>query len=415
MSPSSQDENPQVAEPDISDASLDTRASASNAQEGPNIVPQLTPVRCSSRGHLDSPTIPVSPVANAKSRHSQQDSQRTRSGESSKELFSVMATQAVNSAFEETSKPCEPDVLGLAANSGRQTPQSSPRTFDRLVATSPDKYARSPKPLISNEFMSTPSAVPSLNFPTTPKVDTGSPARLQLAHSSKSSLVNPPRTPARRMLVEEAPISHTKYSSILSKPGTSFNLGLPRTPVFHIPPTDSPAQRVLVSETSSSHYPQLRGPVSYRPAHSHTRSQSAEPGFPKVQPFRTKGRSNSVEPLLTKQQGPKRASTFFQPLTSAAPISKINKLPFPLVAEAIPEETLEDLSRLTAPKLPASGSSSTSTLKHGVSRIPRIGSKPYARPTLATGTVTKTLPGTLVFNGKLSQVRDRISTTKVLT
>jgi hypothetical protein len=411
MSPSSQDENPQVAEPDISEASLDTRASASNAQEGPNIIPLSTPVRCSSRGHLDSPTTPVSPVANAKSRHSQQDSQRTRSGESSKGLFSVVATQAVNSAFEETSKP---DVLGLAANSRRQTRQSSPRTFDRLVATSPDKYAHSPKPLISNESMSTSSAVPSLNFPTTPKADTGSPVRLQLAHSSNSSLVNPPRTPARRMLIEEAPLSHTKYSSILSKPGTGFNLGLPRTPVFHIPPTDSPAQRVLVSETSSSRHPQLRGPISYHPAYSHIRSQSAEPGFPKVQPFRTKGRSNSVEPLLTKQQGPKRASTFFQPLTSAPPISKINKLPFPLVAEAIPEENLEDLSRLTAPKPLASSSSSTSTLKHGVSRIPRIGSKPYARPTLATGTVTKTLPGTLVFDGKSSQVRDRISTTKVL-
>lgn len=244
----------------------------------------------------------------------------------------------------------------------------------------------------------------------------GSPARLQLAHSSQSSsLVNPPPTPARRMLIEETPLSHPKYPSIQSRPansGTAFNLGLPRTPVFHIPPTDSPARRVLVSKTSSSHHPQLRGPVSYHTAHSHTRSQSAEPGFQKVQPVRTKGRSNSVEPLLTKQQGPKRASTFFQPLTSAPPISKINKLPFPLVAETIPEENLEDLSRLTA--LKPFASSSTSTLKHGLSRIPRIGSNPYARPTPATGTVTNTLPGTSIFSGKSSQVRDRISTTKVL-
>lgn len=119
-----------------------------------------------------------------------------------------------------------------------------------------------------------------------------------------------------------------------------------------------------------------------------------------------------MEPLLTKQQGPKRASTFFQPLTGASSISKINKLPFPLVAEAIPEESVEDQSRLTAPKPRAS--SSTSTLKHGVSRIPRIGSKPYARPTLVTGTVTNTLSGTSILNGKSSQVRDSIFTTKVL-
>jgi hypothetical protein len=427
--------NPQVPEPEISETTLVTSSSStSNTLEGPNNEPLLTPIRCSSTlgrsyagatldcsdSHLDSPSVPVSPLANDRSIHRQQHSQLTTSGESSKGLFSVVEAQAVDTTFEESSKPLEPDVLGIAANSRRRTrlsPPVSSRTFDRLVATSPDKYAHSPKPLIFNESTSASSTVPSFNFPTTPKArstDAGSPVRLQLAHSSiSSSLANPPRTPARRMLIDEAPPSHTKYPSTLSKSansGTGFNLGFPRTPVFHIPPTDSPARRMLVSGTNSSHHSQLRGPISYHPARSHARSQSAEPGFSKAQPSRTKGRSNSVEPLPAKQQGPKRASAFFEPLTSAPSTSKVNKLPFPLVAEVIPEENLEEPSRPVPKPL---ASSSTPTLKHGASRIPRIGSKPYTRPNPVTRTVTNT-SGTSRFHGKSSQVRDIIVNMKAL-
>ncbi|KAF8628395.1 hypothetical protein AX15_003919 [Amanita polypyramis BW_CC] len=258
---------------------------------------------------------------------------------------------------------------------------SSSHVLDRLAGKSPDKK----DPHLSKLRMSNETGLLSeTSFPGAPKTPSpkkpGPSRRLQLDGSPSKPSAGPDllRTPARRILIEDAPVSHIRPASTarLATPGVNF--GLPRTPVLHIPPTDSPARRMLVSErvADDSRPPGHHVTASHSRSHPmHNRSQSAEPSLSKPLPFRTIGRSTSVEPLL--QQSSKHSSTFFRPPTGTKqPVTRLIKLPFPLVAKAIPEE--EERSKSTVSKFPVPNS------KYRTSKIPRIGSKPYARPTATT-------------------------------
>ncbi|KAK2466936.1 hypothetical protein APHAL10511_001194 [Amanita phalloides] len=316
-------------------------------------------------GHLDSPTATVSPTVNQESQSSRKYSLRVALEKLPVEQFTIPHVDEAT-AFD-TSGVFPPDSLVPTADRRHPPSVGIPYT---LNSVSTSKHSKS---LMSTEATSTPtpSTTQSSSVSKTPPKalgDSSSSRGLRSVQPPRPPLfADPPQTPARRMLVEEVPPSHTKFPSMSSK---STTLGFPRTPVFHIPPTDSPARRMLVEDKSHNLH---QVSASNSPARlRQNRSQSVEPTLPRASLSRAKVRSTSVEPPPVLQQGSKRSTTFFKPLTIDRPK---NKLPFPLVSEVIPEENVKE-PRTAVPK-----PHSSSSLKRGVSRIPRIGSKPYARPT----------------------------------
>ena len=220
-------------------------------------------------------------------------------------------------------------------------------------------------------------------------------------------LDDPTRTPARRIPIHQAIGQETTSARKLGhvsgylRPNDSGGLKTSsRSPVFTRraleDPLRSPARRIPISEASSSvkkstgtnarHVP--RSPVR---GVSRERSGSAEP-------WNGRERSGSVE-----QQQPMDLPK------SSAPLRPVLKLPFPLVATqpsghdrptSIPEENepLLSLGTEVPPKkdmvaLPPNSSPAKSSLKPpSSSRIPRIGAKPYSRPTMNTKDKKSKLP-----------------------
>ncbi|KAJ7709927.1 hypothetical protein B0H17DRAFT_1324739 [Mycena rosella] len=212
-----------------------------------------------------------------------------------------------------------------------------------------------------------------------------SPSRIQF---QAPSVNDPNRTPARRIPVEQAvargQISPQKGVQLLAN---NLDAGpLSRTPVFHIPSQDSPARRVNVAPPSDS-----QGKFQGMRFGSPTRGRSRE-------------RSGSVEPRPPwngiAAAGPSDLGAFASKSRSSpsrsmsAPIKK-GKLPFPLTPSGpdrpapIPEEKVlspnADALENPTPPPPVLGVIKVprSVLKQPTSRIPRIGSKPYARPAAA--------------------------------
>lgn len=192
---------------------------------------------------------------------------------------------------------------------------------------------------------------------------------------------NSTRTPARRIPIRQAIAQGTPLAQRLGCRENAFAAAL-RTPVFTRPALDdpqrSPARRIPISEAISSakKVPTTKY-VSRSPVRgvSRERSGSAEP-----RPRTERERSSSVE-----HQRPMR-------LPSSSSSRPAPKLPFPLIATSehdrpttIPEES-EALSSPcveTPPEstsAPVSTSPTKSSLKQpSSSKIPRIGTKPYAR------------------------------------
>jgi hypothetical protein len=235
----------------------------------------------------------------------------------------------------------------------------------------------------------------------------GSPVRLASPSGGRPSptklipnldLEDPTRTPARRIPIRQAIAQGTASAQMLAhkksylRPNDNGGLEASlRSPVFSRAlddPLRSPAKRIPISEVfssaknmdSSTPYG-LQTPVR---GISRERSGSAEP-----RPRNGRERSGSAEPQTRQPMDLPRSSTSFRPAS---------KLPFPLVAAqppehdrptSIPEESEGMLSpRAPTPPecdttvLPPASSPAKSGLKQpSSSRIPRIGSKPYTRPT----------------------------------
>ncbi|KAM6500538.1 hypothetical protein JOM56_003552 [Amanita muscaria] len=197
----------------------------------------------------------------------------------------------------------------------------------------------------------------------------GTPRRQLLDRSPSKNL--PPaqfRTPARRIMVEEAPASG-KRSNMFPQIAASrnvLNLGVARNSMFRINSNDSPTRRGIINDTVTSDpkHTEHDNTLPHSPIRGMAvRSHSEEPSTTKPV---VKSRSNSVEPRPQLERLAFSKSTDLRPPPS--------KLPFPLIPEAIPEEPVNE----TRPGAP---SALVSVLKQRTSKIPRIGTKPYARPT----------------------------------
>lgn len=222
-------------------------------------------------------------------------------------------------------------------------------------------------------------------------------------------LEDPTRTPARRIPIRQAIAQGSASAQMLahtkSYPRPNDNGGLDaslRTPLFSRAlddPLRSPAKRIPISEVFSSAKNivssttnGLQTPVR---GISRERSGSAEP-----RPRNGRERSGSAEPQPRHPMDLPRSSTLFRPAS---------KLPFPLVPAQSPEhdrptsipEENEDMFSPGAPTppecdttvLPPTSSPTKSGLKQlSNSRIPRIGSKPYTRPTTSVKDQESKLP-----------------------
>ncbi|KAF8636576.1 hypothetical protein AX17_003387 [Amanita inopinata Kibby_2008] len=249
------------------------------------------------------------------------------------------------------------------------------RPFDALTSTSPIRSVSSSK------VPQTPSASKELTTSTSPsRLTTGDP--VSKSASPLPMTVDPTRTPARRILVEDAiaqgyrfPKTNTRLTTIASSSG----LVLPRTPVLYIPSTDSPARRVLITETSTigAPFPSLKASIVQSPSRQrYDRSQSAEPVSIKAASRNSQTRSNSAEPSSIARG----VSTYFRPPSNMTSTNtKLGRLPFPLTVAVIQEETY--ITDKLEPTVNHSdlGSIPSSSLKQRTSRIPRIGGKPYIR------------------------------------
>lgn len=195
----------------------------------------------------------------------------------------------------------------------------------------------------------------------------GTPRRQLLDRSPSKNL--PPaqfRTPARRIMVEEAQASGSKRSNMFPQMATSRNVLNLRNPMFRINSNDSPARRGIINDTVTAdpNHTKHDNTLLHSPIRgTAVRSHSEEPSTTKAV---VKSRSNSVEPRPQLER-----LAFSKSTDLRAPPSK---LPFPLIPEAIPEEPVNE----TRPGAP---SALVSVLKQRTSKIPRIGTKPYARPT----------------------------------
>ncbi|KAJ7109355.1 hypothetical protein C8R44DRAFT_884402 [Mycena epipterygia] len=235
--------------------------------------------------------------------------------------------------------------------------------------------------------------------PATP-VRTMSPIRSSPARNAKSrspnriqfqapSLSDPNRTPARRIPVEQAvargQISPQKGAQLLTNNGDTGPSS--RTPVFHIPSQDSPARRVNVAPPPPNPS-KLQGMRFGSPTRgrSRERSGSVEPRPPWNGTATTAGPPDLGASASKSRSSPSRSIS--------APIKK-GKLPYPLTPSGsgltapIPELSDKALSPNAEPpvlsiiKVPRL-KPQTSNLKQPTSRIPRIGTKPYARPAAKT-------------------------------
>ncbi|KAF7363426.1 C3H1-type domain-containing protein [Mycena sanguinolenta] len=216
-----------------------------------------------------------------------------------------------------------------------------------------------------------------------------SPNRMQF---QPASLDDPNRTPARRILVEDAvargQISPQKGAQLRTNNEASSS----RTPVFHIPPQDTPARRVNVNvvppSTGQSKWQGMRFGSPTR-GKSRERSGSAEPRPPWNASGPPAGPSDLRVSASKSRSSPSRPN---------APPIKQGKLPFPLIPSGSDRpltREADDKVLSPNPDAPAAPVSPVlriikvpPTLKQPTSRIPRIGTKPYARPAAAAKPTT---------------------------
>ncbi|KAF8228185.1 hypothetical protein L208DRAFT_259678 [Tricholoma matsutake] len=200
------------------------------------------------------------------------------------------------------------------------------------------------------------------------------------------------RTPARRILIEEA------IAQGHASPHKRKNF-VGRLPILRIPPTDSPARRVNVDQASPlwqglSFGSPARGtsPEKQRTAISHPSRVSS-----------SKNKDTYGSQMMKGSSSKSRIAG-----TSSAPAMSTSLLPFPIVAsETVPSSsTLESKSttgdnadvKTSSPvksDSPPMLSPAKSSLKQTTSKIPR-GIKPYARPVMPADRQGKSTSATVI-------------------
>ncbi|KAK7467100.1 hypothetical protein VKT23_004160 [Stygiomarasmius scandens] len=193
------------------------------------------------------------------------------------------------------------------------------------------------------------------------------PNPLQKIRLQPADLDDPNRTPARRV-----PISPTKATTNL------FTAGPSRTNIFNIPPTDSPARRIMLSDADGVDVSPSKGRLLGSPVRPvPQRSRSVEPqSLARPVPLR----SSSAEPTAYKGKEPLRT-----PSVQRSQAVTRNILP-----KSIPEEGqfADDIgNQKSLPSLPKNSSRPRQT----TSRIPRM--KPYIRLQNTSGQSTNKASG----------------------
>ncbi|RDB21062.1 hypothetical protein Hypma_011585 [Hypsizygus marmoreus] len=283
-----------------------------------------------------------------------------------------LLTQLLPSPAKEPQPPAL-ITLSIPEESSTNPEQKSPsrRTFPEL-----------PGPSLPQTPQRTTSPVRFLS-PIRPRTPySPSKARIQLM-----ALDDPHRTPARRIPIEDAlaqgHMSSLKAARLLPN-SNKMGAQASRTPVLTIPPTDSPARRINISEipepSGQKKWQGIRFGSPSR-AVSKERYHSAEP-----QPL---GPSSAIRVERMDQRSGLADSSFLNPPGVASSSTlKPRKLPFPIVAprldpsmqgESERKPSNDNTSSPAKPRPTPTSSPLKSTLKQTTSRIPRT-IKPYARP-----------------------------------
>ncbi|KAG6832399.1 hypothetical protein H0H92_002667 [Tricholoma furcatifolium] len=240
---------------------------------------------------------------------------------------------------------------------------------------------------------------PLKGLPQTPKRTTGavrfsSPSRSMARESNSTvlqtmSLDDPTFSPARRIPIEEAiaqgHVSPLKSSQFLASSARAGSDGKQKP--FIIPPTDSPARRVVAP-------PEVATPVAQKrwqsmrfesPVRTSSRDESSI-GPPAPQTFAHE---------ISREPGGSSSHTSALGTNTTIRETRLSKLPFPLVpsprkdlSATVPEEDRRDTIAASSSVMPiptpSSSSPTKSNLKQTTSRIPRT-LKPYARPNSKSG------------------------------
>ncbi|KAF8188407.1 hypothetical protein BJ912DRAFT_1107664 [Pholiota molesta] len=241
-------------------------------------------------------------------------------------------------AFVPPNEPLDGTNMDLSTNQAESSPHAQP-----MFPDAPSTPARSMGPI---RFAS-------------PTKDSTSPNKFRITTPVPGDLTN---TPARRIPIAEG-IAQGHVS-----PEKAVKLGLQAngTP---LPSISTPARRVLITESTA---PALTKSSNLRPASPIKRVLAHRE--PSAEPFLRLGSSikGKEKATLASQERP----------------TTLAKLPFPLV----PSTSLSTEASTSSARIPsqdnlakAKTSPIKSNLKQPTSRIPRIGTKPYARPEPKTG------------------------------
>ncbi|KAH8099493.1 hypothetical protein BXZ70DRAFT_1008903 [Cristinia sonorae] len=286
------------------------------------------------------------------------------------------------------------------ASASETSEEAAAESFQRLKSLSPTSSGVLDQllPSIHGQSLQDPQNNPFIPQPifSLPPLSSPRPMSPQRAAPPQE----PPRTPARRVPIaqaaKEGSLPSHSAQQFLSPRKPDLNAGMEAfgTPAFRRvaldDPTRSPAKRIPISEAllsaSKPKQPSLHSGLIPPKVPFVARSKSEEP-----QPFVVpkKGRSNSVEPSPSVATSKDGFSRRLPPSATATP-TKPSALPYPIartpsrVTSTILEvdETEPQTARPLASSIVQSSSSLRQPPARVESRIPRIGAKPYARPTI---------------------------------
>ncbi|PSR74905.1 hypothetical protein PHLCEN_2v9439 [Hermanssonia centrifuga] len=264
--------------------------------------------------------------------------------------------------------------------------------------SSDDSISIDAKDPTSTDLMTVQPSTLSAPDPLQPDVDPSSPCHDPNVYDRPNTPpprpVDPGRTPARRVPIMEAisqgSVSPQKVSTFHAQP-----LG---TPVFRArapdDPLRSPAKRIPVSGVLSA-FPSPQKHVPIFRFSSPLKSSQSQDSVP--QSAHKAQRSSSTEPSLS-QPGASKIGLFTRPDPAGSSVVAESKagLAFASTSSRFPPTIPEgdESSSTGLPKSPAKplpASSLRQPTARVESRIPRVGSKPYARPTAAATARTRLL------------------------